>query len=166
MLFISHSLQELRLMTEEVLVVERGVATRQMATEELARSSLSSTGQGYVNLLDLNTPKDLGRLLQYRWGEVRLIVVKTGNASAGQFALNSRDILLFKKHPEATSARNMLACTVRKLYETEWLTGVELNCQGNTLIVEIVPQSVEEMNLKPGSEVVAVFKASAFRRLY
>jgi molybdate transport system ATP-binding protein len=166
MLFISHSLQELRLMTEEVLVVERGLATRQMATEELARSSLSSTGQGYVNLLDLNTPKDLGRLLQYRWGEVPLIVVKTGNASAGQFALNSRDILLFKKHPEATSARNMLACTVRKLYETEWLTGVELNCQGNTLIVEIVPQSVEEMNLKPGSEVVAVFKASAFRRLY
>ena len=60
----------------------------------------------------------------------------------------------------------MLACTVQKLYETEWLTGVELDCQGNTLIVEIVPQSVEEMNLQPGSEVVAVFKASAFRRLY
>ncbi len=166
MLFISHSLQELRMMTEEVLVLERGLATQQMTTEELARSSLSSSGRGYVNLLDLDSPEDLGRLLQYRWGEVPLIVVKTGNVAAGQFALNSRDILLFKKHPEATSARNMLPCIVRKTYSTEWLTGVELDCQGNSLIVEIVPQSVEEMDIKPGSEVVAVFKASAFRRLY
>jgi molybdate transport system ATP-binding protein len=166
MLFISHSLQELRLMTDEVLVLERGKSARQMATEELARSSLGSSGQGYINLLDLDAPEDLGRLLQYRWGEVPLIVVKTDRPAARQFALNSRDILLFKKHPEATSARNMLACTVRRLYETEWLTGVELDCCGQILIAEIVPQSVEEMNIRPGSEAVAVFKASAFRRLY
>ncbi len=166
MLFISHSLQELRLMTDEVLVLERGKAARQMATEDLARSSLSSSGRGYVNLLNLAAPEDLGRLLQYHWGRVPLIVVKTDIPAAGQFALSSRDILLFKKHPEAASARNMLACTVRRMYETEWLTGVELDCQGQTLIAEIVPQSVEEMDIRPGSEVVAVFKASAFRRLY
>jgi molybdate transport system ATP-binding protein len=166
MLFISHSLQELRLMTDEVLVLERGKTARQMATEELARSNLGSSGRGYVNLLDLESPEDSGRLLRYRWGKVSLIVVKTGSPAGGQFALNSRDILLFKKHPEATSARNMLPCTVRRLYETEWLTGVELDCQGQSLIAEIVPQSVEEMNIRPDSEAVAVFKASAFRKLY
>ncbi|MCI5180583.1 MAG: molybdenum ABC transporter ATP-binding protein, partial [Candidatus Electrothrix sp. AW3_4] len=45
----------------------------------------------------------------------------------------------------------------------------ELECQGGqgkTLIAEIVPQSVDELDIRPGSEVVAVFKASAFRRLY
>ena len=88
------------------------------------------------------------------------------NRGAGQFALNSRDILLFKKHPEATSARNMLPCTVRKTYQTDWLVGVELDCRGHTLVAEIVPQSIEELGIREGSEVVAVIKASAFKRMY
>ncbi|MCW5200145.1 molybdenum ABC transporter ATP-binding protein, partial [Desulfobulbus sp. F1] len=37
MLFISHSLQELRMMTEEVLVMRGGQAEKTMSTEELAR---------------------------------------------------------------------------------------------------------------------------------
>ena len=60
----------------------------------------------------------------------------------------------------------MLPCIVRKTYLTDWLAGVELDCCGNTLIAEIVPQSLEELGIRPGSEIVAVFKASAFRRLY
>jgi molybdate transport system ATP-binding protein len=87
-------------------------------------------------------------------------------ATGGQFSLVGRDILLFKKHPEATSARNMLACTVRKTYQTDWLVGVELECMGNTLIAEIVPQSVAELNIRPGTRVIAVIKASAVQRLY
>ncbi|CAK8720158.1 Molybdate transport system ATP-binding protein [Candidatus Electronema aureum] len=167
MLFISHSLQELRMMTEEVLVMRGGQAEKTMSTEELARTHLGSSGRGYTNLLQLDTPQDMGNLLSYRWGEISLIVLKTNDqAAAGQFALGARDILLFKKHPEATSARNMLPCTVRRIYQTDWLAGVELACHGKTLIAEIVPQSVEEMDIRPGSEVVAVFKASAFRQLY
>jgi len=166
MLFISHSLQEMRMMTEQVLVMEGGLIINQLATEELARTSLGSGGRGYTNLLNLEAPADLGRLLSYRWGEITLMLLKSHITSAGQFALNSRDILLFKKHPEATSARNMLPCIVRKTYQTDWLVGVELECQGNTLIAEIVPQSLEEMDIRPGSELVAAFKASAFQRLY
>lgn len=166
MLFISHSLQELRMMTEEVIVMEQGAITRQLSTEELARTSLGNGGRGYTNLLQLDSPEDLGQLMGYRWGKTSLMLVKTEKSSAGQFALNSRDILLFKKHPEATSARNMLPCIVRKTYQTDWLVGVELDCGGNTLIAEIVPQSLEEMDIRPGSQLVAVFKASAFQRLY
>lgn len=166
MLFISHSLQEMRMMTEEVLVVNHGRIEKQMATEELARTNLGNGGRGYTNLLHLESPHDLGELLSYRWGEVSLMLVKTENPAAGEFALNSRDILLFKKDPEATSARNMLPCTVRSTYQSDWLAGVELDCQGNTLIAEIVPQSLDELDIRPGSQLVAVFKASAFQRLY
>jgi molybdate transport system ATP-binding protein len=166
MLFISHSLQEMRMMTEEVLVMQRGHLERQLPTEELARTSLGTGGRGYTNLLQLDSPKDLGELMSYRWGTVSLMLVKTQSPGAGEFALNGRDILLFKKHPEATSARNMLSCVVRKTYQTDWLVGVELDCGGNTLVAEIVPQSLEELDIRPGSELVAVFKASAFQRLY
>jgi molybdate transport system ATP-binding protein len=166
MLFISHSLQEMRMMTEEVLVMQHGHLERQLSTEELARTSLGTGGRGYTNLLQLDSPKDLGELMSYRWGNVSLMLVKTQNPGPGEFALNGRDILLFKKHPEATSARNMLSCVVRKTYQTDWLVGVELDCGGNTLIAEIVPQSLEELDIRQGSELVAVFKASAFQRLY
>jgi len=166
MLFISHSLQEMRMMTEEVIVMRQGRVTQQLSTEELARTSLGSGGRGYTNLLQLDRPEDLGQLMSYRLGKINLMLVKMENRGAGQFALNSRDILLFKKHPEATSARNMLPCVVRKTYQTDWLVGVELDCHGNTLIAEIVPQSLKEMDIRPGSELIAVFKASAFQRLY
>ena len=165
-LFISHSLQEMRMMTKDVLVMDNGCIQHHMATEELARTGVGGAGTGYTNLLHLDAPQDLGRLLRYQWGAVSLMLVKTNDQGPGQFALSSRDILLFKKHPEAASARNMLPCKVRKTYQTDWLSGVELDCDGNTLIAEIVPQSLEELDIRPGCEVIAVFKASAFQRLY
>lgn len=164
-LFISHNLQEMRMMTDNVLVMKNGMIYNQISTEELARSSLGSGEKGYRNLLQLEAPNDLGDLYSYRWGKVDLILVKRNNNRPGKFSLNSRDILLFKNHPEATSARNMLLCTVKKTYKTDWLVGIELECHGNTLIAEIVPQSVEELSIKPGVEVVAVFKASSFQRV-
>ena len=166
MLFISHSLQEMRMMTEDVLVMRHGAVEKLIATEELARTSLGTGGRGYTNLLQLDTPTDLGDLLSYKWGAEELKLVKTHKAVGGQFSLNGRDILLFKKHPEAASARNMLSCKVRSTYQTDWLVGVELDCKGNRLIAEIVPQSVSELEIKPGTELVAVIKASAFQRLY
>lgn len=75
-------------------------------------------------------------------------------------------LLLFKKHPQAASARNVIHCTIRNTYETEWLIGVELDCRGNRLIAEVVPRSVEELDIRPGKEIIAVFKASAFRKLF
>jgi len=165
MLFISHSLQEMRMMTEEVLVLNNGIVEKRLSTEELARTTLGSGGRGYANILPLKSPQDLGKLLCYQWGDVPLMLLKTKDPSAGQFTLNSRDITLFKKHPEATSARNMLSCVVKKTYPTDWLSGIELDCKGNTLIAEIVPQSLDELDIRPGCEIVAVFKASAFERI-
>lgn len=166
MLFISHDLQEMRMLTEEVLVLHNGSVETKMATEMLARAGFVNGGPGYINLLDLDQSKDTGDLLKYNWGGVELMLVKSQNAGPGRFTLGSRDILLFKKHPQAASARNVLHCTIRNTYETEWLVGVELDCQGNSLIAEVVPQSVEELDIRPGKEIVAVFKASAFKRLF
>ncbi len=166
MLLISHSLQEMRMMTDQVIVMRDGANAEPVATEELAKTSLGHGGGGFTNLLNLEEPEDIGNLLRYRWGSAHLLLVKTDDPAAGRYSLNSRDILLFKKHPEAASARNMLPCIVRNMYETDWLVGIELDCEGNTLIAEIVPQSVQELDIQPGSEVIAVFKASAFRKLY
>ncbi|MEE4313482.1 MAG: TOBE domain-containing protein, partial [Desulfofustis sp.] len=165
-LFISHSHQEMRLMTEQVLIMEHGSVARLSGSEELARSSLVSADRGYSNFLDLENRHDCGNLLTYRWGENLLTVVKTANApEAATFSLNARDIVLFRRHPEASSARNILVATVRSTHLTDWLVRVELDCSGRTLIAEIVPQSMQELGIRTGSEIVAVFKASALNRL-
>lgn len=165
LLFISHSLLEMRLMTEQVLVVEQGEVKRQMATEELAQSAWAASRQGYVNLLRLGRPQPQGDLWAYKWGDTRLVLTEQGENEENVFELDAREILLFKRHPEATSARNLLPCTVRKLFTVGNRVRVELQCGSETLTVQIVPESMRELELEIGKEVVAVIKASAFRKL-
>jgi molybdate transport system ATP-binding protein len=165
LLFISHSLLEMRLMTEQVLVVEQGEVTREMATEELAQSAWAAPRQGYVNLLRLGRPQPQGDLWSYQWGDVRLVLTEPGENDENIVELDAREILLFKRHPEATSARNLLSCTVRKLFTIGNRVRVELQCGSQQLIAQIVPESMRELDIAEGKEVVAVIKASAFRRL-
>ena len=164
LLFISHSQLEMRLMTEQVLVGERGHISEQMATEELARSSWASSRQGYVNLLHLGPPEPHGDLWAYQWGDVRLVLAERVEEET-VFELDSREILLFKRHPEATSARNLLPCTVRQMYTVGNRVRVELQTGSQQLVAQVVPESMRELGLTAGKEVVAVIKASAFRQL-
>lgn len=163
LLFISHSLLEMRLMTEQVLLVEAGRVQELTSTEMLARKLWGSGRQGYTNLLHLRRPRERDGIFVYDWGEVPLVLTEQAVADT-VFELDARDILLFKRHPEATSARNLLSCTVEALSPVGNRVLVDLLCGGQTLRVQIVPESVRELELAPGREVVAAIKASSFRR--
>ena len=163
LLFISHSLREMRLMTDEVLVFREGRLRGRMTTEELARSSM--TAGGYTNMLHLGRPRKSGDLWSYAWGESELILTESGENDDNIFELDAREIVLFKRHPEATSARNLLTCRVRDLFGVNNRVGVELACDGKTLVAQIVPDAVRELGIVPDAEVVAAIKASSFRRL-
>lgn len=166
LLFISHSLQEMRLLTEDVLVFEQGRVSKFLPVEELARQQLGVGNRGYANLLTLNDPQAQGDLWSYRWGDLNLISTEPGSAGENIFELGAKDITLFKLHPEATSARNLIACKVKSLFGEGNRVGVELSCPGGRLVSQIVPESVRQLELGEGTEVTAVIKASALRRLY
>jgi len=166
LLLISHSLQEMRLLTEEVLVLEKGRLQGRMPVEALARRQMGSGQRGYANILSLHDPSVQGDLWRYRWGESDLIATEPGNSGENLFELGARDITLFKKNPEATSARNLMPCRVAGLFGDGNRIGVELHCAGGRLVSQIVPQSVRDLDIREGAEVTAVVKASALRRLY
>ncbi|BCO10484.1 molybdate-transporting ATPase [Desulfolithobacter dissulfuricans] len=166
LLFISHSLQEIRLMTDEVLVFDRGGVQQSVPTEELARRYLVSDHRGYANLLHLENPRPHGDLFRYNWGGTELILTEPGGEGDNLFELGARDITLFKQNPVATSARNLLSCRVTDVFGDGNRIGVELTVNGGQLISQIVPESLQELDIAPGSEIVAVIKASAFRKLY
>lgn len=163
--FISHSLVEMRLMAEQVAVLEQGRLMRCCTPDELARSRMGNSQAGYINLLELGQPSSQDGLLAFPWGRGRLLLSAGTLAEPGMFELSSKDIMLCKRHPEAISARNLLPCTVTGLFESGRTTGVELDCNGGALIAEIVPDAARELEIVPGSIVWAAIKASAFRRL-
>lgn len=165
LLFISHSLREMRLMTDEVLIFKEGSLQAKMATEELARSNMATNGAGYTNMLELGRPRPAGDLWGYRWGDGDLILTEPGENNENLFELDARDIVLFKNQPMATSARNLLTCVVVGIFGAKNRVGVELLCGNRRLVAQIVPDSVRELGIVEGTEVVAMIKASSFRKL-
>ena len=164
-LFISHSLVEMRLMTDTTLVFERGAMVEQTTSEQLARSRMGQSPVGYINLLELGRPAPAAGLFAYPWGASRLLLSAGSDREESMAELSSKDIILFKQHPEAISARNLMRCSVRSLFNSGRKIGVELECAGNTLIAEVVQDAVNELGITPGSTIYAAVKASAFRML-
>lgn len=166
LLFISHSLNEMRLMTDEVLLFEQGRLVSQTSAEILARRLMGKNRVGYINLLDLHRPRLLDDLWEYDWGPHRLILTEESRAEKSLFELSSKDITLFKAHPEASSARNLLRCTVTGVFESANRIGVELDCGGYPLVSQVVRDAARALDIRPGVELFAIIKASAFRKLY
>jgi molybdate transport system ATP-binding protein len=155
----------MRLMTDTVLAFEKGVMVGQTTSEQLARSRMGQSSVGYINLLKLGSPTPKSGLFAYPWGASPLLLSGGSECKTSLAELSSKDIILFKQHPEATSARNLLECSVRSLFKSGNKIGIELDCAGNTLIAEIVQDAVDELCITPGSTIYAAIKASAFRML-
>lgn len=165
-LFISHSLVEMRLMTETALLFENGRLVEQTTSDQLARHRMGKSSVGYINLLELGGMTERDGMCAYRWKD-RELLLSGGNRDtiSGLFELSSKDIILFKKHPEAISARNLLECTVAGIFESASKIGVELQCGEGQMVAEIVPEAARELGIEQGSVIHAAIKASAFRRL-
>ncbi len=164
-LFISHSLVEMRLMTDTVLFFERGTMVEQASSEQLARNRMGQSPVGYINLLRLGQPRRIDGLFAYAWGNGELLISAGSDKSEELFELSSKDIIIFKKHPEAISARNLLECFVVSTFASGHRVGIELACGGGRLIAEVVSQAADELGIVVGNKLYAAIKASAFRRL-
>ena len=113
--------------------------------------------------IDVSVRKNYGKfqldvafaLAEKRWGKTDLILTESGAAVDNVFELAAKDITLFKRHPEASSARNLLPCRVTGIFGAGNRIGVELDCSGGRLICQIVPESVRELDIRQGAEVIA-----------
>ncbi len=124
-LFISHSLTEMRIMADRVLSIADGRVAGQMTAEELAREAMGKGPAPYTNLLQLKGPRRRDGMLVYPWGNSELII-SGGGGEEDLYELSSTDIILFKRHPEAISARNLLPCRVGEMFAAGSRIGVEL----------------------------------------
>ena len=58
------------------------------------------------------------------------------------------------------SARNMLSGTVRQITKGEAIANVEVDVAGQRLVASITVEATEELGIEPGSDIIAVIKAS------
>lgn len=58
------------------------------------------------------------------------------------------------------SARNQLAGTVSEIHRGEAIANVVLDVAGQRLVSSITVEAVDELGLRPGSQVTAIIKAS------
>ncbi|MGD0229118.1 MAG: molybdenum ABC transporter ATP-binding protein [Syntrophorhabdales bacterium] len=163
-LFISHSLLEMRIMTEQVLHVGDGRVVEETTAEGLVRAQMGE-GKAYTNLFRLPAPRRINGLNVYAWGNQQLFISSTNDQPETLFELSSRDIILFAGRPQAISARNLLRCVVIGVFEAGNNIGIDLDCGGSRLVAEVVRQAADELDIRPGGEVYAAIKATAFRKL-
>lgn len=163
--FISHSLVEMRLMVDQVLVVAGGRIAGLTTTEQLARARMGQSPVGYINLIRVTEPRRHDGLFAYRWGNGELLISAGNDQPEALFELSSKDIILCKQHPEAISARNLLTCRVVNTFVSGNRIGVELESGGERLMAEVVEQAAKELGIVAGCELFAAIKAAAFRRL-
>ncbi len=164
-LFISHSMTEMQLMTDHILEIENGRCIDETTPEQLARDRMAKSQKGYLNLLHLSSPRHENGLYIYTWGRNTLFISAGQQTEKSLFELSSREIILFKKHPEAISARNLLECRVAEMFESDERVGVVLSANGEKIVAEIVRQAADELNINTGATLFAAIKASSFRRL-
>jgi molybdate transport system ATP-binding protein len=164
-MFITHSLVEMRLLVDQVLVLSNGSIFEQATPDHLARSRMEQSRVGYINLLRLSAPRRVDGLSAYRWGSGELLISAGNDEPEALFELSSRDIILFKRHPEAISARNLFRGIVVSTFAVGNRAGVELACGDQKLVAEVAEQAVKELGISAGSELYIGIKSSAFRRL-
>lgn len=164
-LFISHSVLEMQLMTDQILVMKEGAITEKTTSDQLARNRMAGSQTGYLNLLALRNPVMENGLHRYPWGTGNLLISDGQADEPSLFELSSRDIILFKQHPEAISARNLLECTVKELFGSDGRIGAVLSANGETLVAEIVRSAADDLGITEGSTLFAAIKASSFRKL-
>jgi molybdate transport system ATP-binding protein len=164
-IFITHSLTEMRLMVDRVIVFEKGRIIHKATADQLARQRMPTSQVGYINLLKLGYPRQVDDLYSYPWGTGELLLSFSAKRADSLFELSSKDIILFKKHPEAISARNLLQCRVVFIFAAGNRTGGELECGGERLVAEVARQAALELEIREGGELFAAIKASAFREL-
>ncbi len=140
---------------------------------QLRHIAAKTRGRGYpfVNLIQVEQPRFLRAAAQPRSrAAAGPTVVRPGFradvAHHGPFGIapaRASCCLLgssIEEQKVKLSARNQLAGTVIAINQGAAIANVELDVQGQRLVASITVEAVEELDLRPGTAIIAVIKAS------
>ena len=162
---VTHNLAEAATLAEKAAFMYNGVIVKQGRLDDVL-----ATPEASIYLGDANVYR--GKVMQRRGGETVIDVygtkiVTVADAMPGEeivLMLRPEDILLLEK-PAPTSARNTLKVTVEELEPRGPLMLVRVKHGDLKLKAYVTKSSSELLELKPGKQLYASFKAAAVKRI-
>lgn len=172
---VTHDREEALSLGDKVQVIEGGsVISSGVPVEVLGQPGQASVAQlvGVENLFRLRVesrhPRD-GTMMLAGTGEQVGFQLEapldggppsSGDVDAVTVGIRASDIILSSQEPVGTSARNRIPGTVSRIEPRPPGYAVELDC-GVPLLCQVTGASLEEMGIREGQQLWAVFKASS-----
>ncbi len=164
-LLVAHDPEDVRAVADQVVLVEAGRVVHQGRPGELF-----SPGATYLDPFETHPVTLLEGTVESNGsvdvGPLRLHPARPSGQSGAQVRIEvpARDVLLTLEWIESTSALHQWTATVVGLRTHRSEVLVELDV-GLPLFASVTPASVERLSLTPGSQVVALVKATSLRVL-
>lgn len=165
-IYVTHDLQEALAVGDRVAILFEGrLHQLEKAAEVFKHPKTPKVAEfvGVENIIPGTVSSKTNDLLQIRVDGIMLEAVGTASIGDTVYAcLRPEDITLYPVGADGrtSTARNRLPCRISHLIHQGPLVRVELDA-GFPLTALVTRPSVEEMNLAAGTEVLAVFKATA-----
>lgn len=170
-LYVTHDIASVINFADEVLILKEGKIVgydkpmrllAQLQTRPLA------AGEDITNIFKLEIirqSKSRG-ITVVKSDKLEFVLPHLDLETGGELLLNipASEIILGVTEPNGLSASNILPGIIENIYHLQERVLVEVNA-GEKFTVEIVEATVERLNLKKGTPVYLIIKASSFRRL-
>ena len=172
MLYVSHSIDEVTRIADNVYVINQGKIVAQGSVSEVfSRVDLYPiTGRfeagAIINGTIAQHRTDDG-LTEIAFGD-QILTVPLINGELGEairVRVRARDIIIALQRPEQISANNVLKGTLSDIrYFQDAYADLQLQCGNTRLIARITRHSATRLNLNVGEEVYAVVKSVTIDR--
>lgn len=165
MFYVSHNVDEVARLADEIVVVHDGRARAQgsvfdLLTEIDGTAGIDAVGAVLEARVESHLAADGLSVLAFDGG--RLIVSRVSRAPGQRVRVRVRaeDIMLAREEPRAISANNVLAATVLGLRRGSGpQADVQLGCGATRLVARITRASAQRLGLAPGTPVFAIIKS-------
>lgn len=168
MLMVSHDQVAVRRLARHVVVLEAGrVVAQGPLSQTLDHATLETmaTHPGPINLLRVDRVRQLADHSEGRIGDQPFYLPQHATAETAYIRCLPRDVALTLQDVPRISMRNHLHGTVRDMVRVQNdARGVQIYVAvdvGQPLWAELTPAAVRELDLKPGTPVVCLLKATA-----
>jgi molybdate transport system ATP-binding protein len=168
MLYVSHQVDEVARLADEIVVIKAGRVAAQGPVFELLTDvgqiagvpPLGAVFEARVVALQADGLTRLG----FDGGVLLVPALPQPVGAAVRVRLRAEDLMLALEEPRAISANNVLACTIAAIRPDGDHVDVQLACGGTRLVSRITGASSNRLGLTRGQAVYAVVKAVTVAR--
>lgn len=163
MLYVSHQVEEVARLADEIVVLENGKVTAQgsafdLLTDIEAPAGIEPLGAVFEAVVSAHLPDGL-TALAFDGGALYVSRLSHAVGERVRVRLRAEDIMLALSEPRNVSANNVLAARVQSIRVIGHHAVVRLMCAATPMVARITAASRARLALAPGMDLYAVVKS-------